>query len=120
MPAALSPVVSVSTDATLADTEPAGPSIKAPEPERPRHYHTELEDPEREGEEAEREFADFGGDVPTDKVLIRRNTRRNRGRSNTTTSFPSLHLVDSAYSDAHRAVTRVYSRAISGKLFCTC
>lgn len=85
---------------------------------------------------AEREFADFGGNVPDERVLVRRMTRRNtmgRMRSASasggssafpgasalwlrwrdgelTRTFADLHLVDSAFSEAHRARSRAYSQ----------
>ncbi|KAK4700986.1 hypothetical protein P7C70_g5253, partial [Phenoliferia sp. Uapishka_3] len=99
---------------TLA-ADPAVPAEHpAAAPEKAREYRTPIDDASRAGEEAEREFASYGGDVPNDKILIRRTTRRQtRTRRNTDTSFPSLHVTDSAFSDAHRHVSRTYSRALS-------
>ena len=84
-----------------------------------------LSDPDREGEEAEREFADFGGDVPEDRVMVKRMARKNtinRGRSLSRTisgnalPFPDLHLVDSAFSDAHRVRSRAFTIVNEGEI----
>ncbi|ORY88386.1 major facilitator superfamily domain-containing protein [Leucosporidium creatinivorum] len=62
-------------------------------------------------EEAEREFASFGGDVPDAQAMPRRTrTRRNTSGSRTRSrsdSLPGLHLVDSAYSESHRVMSRI-------------
>lgn len=62
-------------------------------------------------EEAEREFASFGGDVPDAQAMPRRTrTRRNTTGSRTRSrsdSLPGLHLVDSAYSESHRVMSRI-------------
>lgn len=64
--ASTSATASVSSTNTLTD-QSALPSVT---PEKQRTYLTKLSSIEREGEEAEREMGDFGGDVPDDRILV--------------------------------------------------
>lgn len=79
---------------------------------QPRTYKSVLGSIEREGEDAEREMADFGGDAPVSPIGRKRaGTGGRRMSRSTTPAFPPLHLVDSAFAEAHRA------RSISGQSF---
>lgn len=63
-----STAASVSSTNTLTD-QAALPSTST-STEKQRTYLTQLSSIDREGEEAEREMGDFGGDVPDDRILV--------------------------------------------------
>lgn len=102
-----------SQNSTLIDDDKTSlpPLIKIPSAP-PRHYKSAVGSIEREGEAAEREMADYGGDSLSPSLppvgRQRAGTGGRRMSRSTTPAFPPLHLVDSAFADAHRA------RSISG------
>lgn len=103
---------SVASSATLAhrsDATMANSGGAKPEPART--FNTPAAD-DPDGEEAEREFADFGGDVPSHLAMKKLRPRRGTTGSRTRTrsrseSLPPLFLVDSAFSESHRALSRI-------------
>lgn len=102
------PAASMTTTSGNAGAKPEPSRLfTKPDDEDAPHPTWVQDDPD--GEEAEREFADFGGDVPSRQAMpkTRRasmSTRRARSRSE---SLPPLYLVDSAYSESHRAMSRI-------------
>lgn len=93
-------------------TSTASTLIPAPSPTTEGNDH-KAEDKalDEEAREAEREITGYGGDVPT-QVRSRALSLQGRGFGRRTTQrsggFPDLHLVDSAFSDAHRELSRVH------------
>ncbi|GAA5879809.1 hypothetical protein JCM1840_001903 [Sporobolomyces johnsonii] len=129
---AMQPALSDSSGATLAESPTSlrseDRSAGTPKDARPSDLYDDLD----AEEEAERAFADFGGDAPStppepgatkphvapqfrkpSRQASRSSTGGGRPRANTGGSrwsergFPELHCVDSAFDDAHRALSRV-------------
>lgn len=101
------------SERTLAHAH-AGNEAPKLQPEAPRTYATaeELDDQAQ----AEREYAEWGGDAPAPLGRVQRDTRRRMstsgagGRQRTRSrseSLPHVYLVDSAFSDSHRVMSRI-------------
>lgn len=87
-----------------------------PKPEVARNFTTPRQF--MDDAEAEREFAEFGGDAPMPLGAVQLKTRRmstsapggrqfgQRSRSRSE-SLPPLYLVDSAFSESHRVMSRL-------------
>ncbi|CEQ42531.1 SPOSA6832_04353, partial [Sporobolomyces salmonicolor] len=126
------PALSDSSGATLAES-PTSERAEDRPPSSPKETPpSDLYDDLDAEEEAERAFADFGGNAPSSpagpattkphvapqfrtpsRQASRSSTGGGRPRANTGASrwsengFPELHCVDSAFDDAHRALSRV-------------
>ncbi|GAA5919902.1 hypothetical protein JCM1841_002104 [Sporobolomyces salmonicolor] len=129
---AMHPALSDSSGATLAES-PTSERAEDRPPSSPKETPpSDLYDDLDAEEEAERAFADFGGNAPSSpagpattkphvapqfrtpsRQASRSSTGGGRPRANTGASrwsengFPELHCVDSAFDDAHRALSRV-------------